>query len=66
MSAIEPPARCKCGRMPKLRSRDASGGGISTWVECPGCGARGPKVAGDGREDALALGQWNAGKGRKW
>lgn len=61
-AAIE---RCHCGRVPTIRTRQACVSQILTWVECR-CGARGPEIEDDQRSDDIAVGDWNAGKGRKW
>lgn len=58
--------RCRCGRMPAVRTRRVAEDAIETWVECAGCRATGPEIEDAYRADADAIDQWNAGKGRKW
>lgn len=60
--------RCRCGRMPGVRTRTRPGteDAVATWVQCAGCGAVGPEIEDGFRDDATAVASWNAGKGRKW
>lgn len=58
--------RCRCGRMPGVRTRRVAEDAVATWVQCAGCGAVGPEIEDADRDDATAVASWNAGKGRKW
>lgn len=57
--------RCKCGRMPAVRSARVAEDAVETWVQCPGCGAVGERIEDAFRDDATAIANWNAKGGRK-
>ncbi|MFZ2995935.1 hypothetical protein [Sphingobium sp.] len=58
--------RCRCGRVPGTRSRQAAHNQHETWVQCPGCGRAGESVVETARDDASAVALWNDGKEREW
>lgn len=60
------PNRCRCGRMPGVRTRQVAEDAIATWVECAGCRATGPETEDAFRDDETAISSWNSGKGKKW
>lgn len=57
--------RCKCGRMPAVRSARVAEDAVETWVQCPGCGAVGERTEDAVRDDATAIDLWNGKGGRK-
>ncbi|KFG90749.1 hypothetical protein BV98_001461 [Sphingobium herbicidovorans NBRC 16415] len=58
--------RCRCGRMPGVRTCRVAEDAIETWVECAGCRARSPKIEDAYADPESAAAQWNSGKGTKW
>jgi len=57
--------RCRCGRMPGVRTRRVAEDAVATWVQCPGCDARSPAIEDAHADHESAAALWNAGKGRK-
>lgn len=57
--------RCRCGRMPGFRAARVAQDMVSTWVQCPGCGASGESVEEAVRDDEGAAILWNDGKERR-
>ena len=57
--------RCRCGRMPGVRTLRVAEDAIETWVQCPGCGARTPEIEDAYPDPNTAAAQWNAGRGCK-
>lgn len=57
--------RCRCGRMPSVRSVRSVGLPVETWVQCPGCGATGERIEDARPDQATAVDSWNKTGGRK-
>lgn len=57
--------RCRCGRMPGFRAARVAQDMVSTWMQCPGCGASGASVEEAVRDDEGAAILWNDGKERR-
>jgi len=57
--------RCRCGRMPGIRTARVAEDAVETWVQCPGCGATGERIEDAYSDPGTAADDWNTHGGVK-